>query len=256
MFDSRLIWSIGMVNVTAKHTGANLANIIRERLATVGVSTAQVIAITTDNGTNMKSMIDCLNDDAEKIDDTAADNNANTRAESKDKNPELESTEFVFLTTRDYEEEIRQFVKNLEINNLIIDNPISTIESDDESNSEDDQPNIDSLLEEITRIIDPKSWLILSIRCGAHTLQLAIMYALKSGDFGFLITLCREVCKELRKSGTRIELSEKGIPFKMPRIDVVYFNRNVLFSLIFHVLRIFYDLKVADLIVNCLEAIK
>lgn len=132
----------------------------------------------------------------------------------------MKSTEFVLSTTRDYDEELRQFVQNLEINNLI--NPNGTVEIDDESNSADadNQPNIDSLLEEIVKIIGAKSWLILSIRCGAHPLQLAVMDALKSGDFGFLIHLCREVSKELRKSGTRVELSENGIPFKMPRIDV------------------------------------
>lgn len=75
MFDSRIVVrSIGMVNLTTKHTGENLANVIRERLATVGVKTSQVIAVTTDNGTNMKSMIDRLNDDEEEIDDTVENN--------------------------------------------------------------------------------------------------------------------------------------------------------------------------------------
>lgn len=227
MLDSHVaVRSIGMVNLTSKHTGENLANIVRERLASVGIKTSRVVAITTDNGSNMRAMIKRLNDDEEDVESTEIDTAANAEIESNVENLKIgtESTEFVFSATRDYEAEFQEMTKSLAIANLINDNehgPSGAIEAEEDSDTSEIERNIKSILEEITRIIDAKTWDILDIRCAAHTLQLAVMLALKTGDFEVLIQLCREVCKELRKNSVRIEMEENGILFKMPRIDVV-----------------------------------
>lgn len=221
MFNSSIVVrSIGMVNLISSHTGENLANIVRERLASVGVKTSQVIAVTTDNGSNMKSMIERLNDDDEEEEvgsthetDTAADAQTET-------NESAESAEFEFSPTRDYQAEFEEMKKNLAITNMI---------NDDEHGSETDEDpeptgysqRIDTILEEINRIIAEKPFQIHSIRCAAHTLQLAVIKALQTGEFEPLIQLCREVCKELRKNTVQIEMKENGISFKIPRIDVV-----------------------------------
>lgn len=227
MLDSCIVVrSIGMVNLTSNHTGENLANIVRERLASVGLKTSQVIAITTDNGSNMTAMINRLNDDEEEVGrteiDTAVD--AGIEPNVEDLAIGTKPTEFVFSATRDYEAVFRETAKILAIANLINDNehcPSEATGTEEDSDTLEIQPNIDSILEEITRIVNAKSWEIHGIRCAAHTLQLAVMQALKTGDFEVLIQLCREVCKELRKNSVQIEMEDNGIPFKIPRIDVV-----------------------------------
>lgn len=80
-------------------------------------------------------------------------------------------------------------------------------------------PDFNVLLRELEEIFAGETLNINSIRCAAHTLQLAIMEALGIDEFDLLIRLARAVCKELRKDCNIHELEEKNIRFKFPRID-------------------------------------
>lgn len=84
----------------------------------------------------------------------------------------------------------------------------------------EDPTNLDSILHQMRNLIVSQSQNIYSVRCAAHTFQLAVMSALKVDEFKNIISLCRVVCKELRKHSKTIELKEKGIHCKIPRIDV------------------------------------
>lgn len=85
----------------------------------------------------------------------------------------------------------------------------------------ENRPNLDTLLQDLQNILTTHrhTMNIHSIRCAAHSLQLAVMSALAESAFAIIIRLCRAVCKELRKNGIIFDLNENNIYFTIPGID-------------------------------------
>lgn len=210
MVDSRfVIRSIGTVNITSRHTGQHLANVVAERLNIMGIKTSQLIAVTTDNASNMSTMIERLNDG---FDQSVVPNDSDER-EATVEIQEIESnlSEFQFSEGKNYDDILRDAVKEMELEELC---------NDDSFEESEDEQTIDSILQRIHEIINSETLNIHSIRCAAHTLQLALMKALSADEFKTIISLCRGVCKQLRKKLNIIELEQNGIRFKMPHLDV------------------------------------
>lgn len=229
-----IIRSIGMVSLTQRHTGEYLATVILKQLKLFEIKTSQLIAITTDNGTNMTTMIQHLNDafgkddddddvvgddivgdDAVDSDSSVYDDDCNDEdgANADLAERELETNDFQFNLSRDtdYDAILKNFVHEMEIEEMCNNTALQVLEI---------ETNFDSAMEEMQTIIDSQTMNIYSIRCAAHTLQLAVMNGLATSDFTAIIQLCRAVCKELRNNLNKIELRENNIPFKAPRIDV------------------------------------
>lgn len=208
--------AIGMVNLSSRHTGKHLASVICDRLNLLGIKTSQLIAITTDNATNMSSMVRCLNQEACENDEVVnnGDNHdlnygAEPNAEEDGHNGEF--PEFSFSIEKDYDAILKNFLNEMEIGELCADSSLDELEG---------QPDLDSTLQEIQSIIDSQTLNIRGIRCAIHTLQLGVMSALKEDEFKSMTRLCRGVCKELRKKSNQIELTESGIDFKIPRTEL------------------------------------
>lgn len=221
MVDSAIvIRSIGMVHLTARHTGEYLASVILDRLKLFGIRTSQLIAITTDNGSNMKTMVEHLNE-AFGLDDDLTGNftcggTVNDCDSAKESTPEerrleTDSPKFTFKPEKDYDTIFKEVLLQIEMDEICDADVFQVLE---------EQANMDSVLQDIQAIIDSQSLNLQNIRCAAHTLQLAVMNALDIEEFKIIIKLCRGVCKELRKNSNQIELEENCIHCKVPRIDV------------------------------------
>lgn len=210
MFDSEItIRSIGMVHLTKSHTSQHLADKILERLSLFGICTSQLISITTDNASNMTAMIDRFN---EAYNEENADNDKSDSEDDDEVEASASATEsdapFVFSDMVELQANLDKVVSELE-----------SEETDDLMALLEEQINYDSLLLDLEKMFADFTLNINSIRCAAHTLQLAVMEALNIDEFKLLIRLARVVCKELRKDSNIIELRQNKIIFKIPRID-------------------------------------
>lgn len=201
--------SLGMINLTSSHTGAYLADVVRERLRLVGIKTANVISVTTDNAANMTSMIGHLNRACDE-DNDVVESSAESTSDSRSENymPELTLPVFDFSSGVDYEAIFEKVINEIKIEDLC------------NAKEMDDVSDINLVLEEMQQIIATETLNIHSVRCAAHTLQLAVVSALGIAEFENIILLCRAVAKELRKNSAEIELGERAISFKIPHIDV------------------------------------
>lgn len=213
MVDFRIVTrAIGMVNLTSSHTGKYLASVVRDRMELLGIKTTQLIAITTDNASNMSSMIEIMNKTFGE-DDGIADGFAGDETESNDKRGEREenSPQFHLSDEKDYDAILLNYLNEMEIEELYTDHNIDEL---------GERQDLDSILHEIRDIISSQTLNIHSIRCAIHTVQLGVLKALDVAEFKSIIILCRGVCKELRKHSSQTELTENGIVFKNPHIDV------------------------------------
>lgn len=206
MLDSKIVTrSIGMTNLASKHSGKHLADVIRERLALIGVETSQVIAITTDNGSNMTAMIGRLNEAADNEDGEDAEPESPAAIQEID----ADSAPFNFSPNKDYDQLLEGVVQNFEIQEIINAKIPDT----------DDSAICDSISSTLNDIISAHKLFSRSVRCAAHTLQLAVNSALGEKAYKLIIGLCKAVCKELRDRSVGIKMRELGISFRMPRID-------------------------------------
>lgn len=202
MIDFRIVTrAIGMVNLTSRHTGEYLASVIRDRLDFLGIKTSQLIAITTDNATNMTSMIECLNKAFdENIDVIDAGDVDDGEPEAESENPEENCSEFIFSDENDYDVILKNVITEMEIEELCTDKLETEV-----------GPDLDSILQEIQTIISSHTLNIHSIRCAIHTLQLGVIAALDVDEFEILIKLCRGVCKELRKKTFKLNWKKTAL---------------------------------------------
>lgn len=213
MVDFRIVTrAIGMVNLASSHTGKYLASVVRDRMELLDIKTTQLIAITTDNASNMSSMIETMNEKFGE-DDNIADNFAGGETESNDTSGEREEnfSRHLFSDEKDYEAILLNYLNEMDIEELCTDHAIDELEI---------RQDLDSTLQEIRDIIGSQTLNIHSIRCAIHTVQLGVLKALDVGEFKTIILLCRGVCKELRKHSNQTELAENGVTFKNPHIDV------------------------------------
>lgn len=210
--------TIGMINLTASHTAQHIATEILNRLSLFEIKTTQLIAVTTDNASNMTAMIQRFNEmfgqDADIVDDNLSD----VDDSQEEINPVMDKTgenvgDFQFHLTNETE-------VNSDISTVV-----EEMESADPEHSEDlvsiidDFSQYEKLLQDLEALLAKHTLNINGIRCAAHTLQLAVQSALKVPEFQILIRLCRAVCKELRKSSRQYELEKQNIASKIPRID-------------------------------------
>lgn len=210
--------TIGMINLTASHTAQHIATEILNRLSLFEIKTTQLIAVTTDNASNMTAMIQRFNEmfgqDTDIVDDNVSD--------VDDFHEEID---FINHENAEWVGDFQFHLANEAEVNTGISTVVEEMESADPEHSEDlvsiidDFSQYEKLLQDLEALLAKHTLNINGIRCAAHTLQLAVQSALKVPEFQILIRLCRAVCKELRKSSRRYELDKKNIACKIPRID-------------------------------------
>ena len=205
--------SIGMIELTQRHTAVNLADVVKRCLKEYGIQKRQIISITTDNGANVLKMVRDLQ--TILIDELLSTrSNAAIQLNFDDSNSEA-----------------------------VIDNEIADLLIREEIN--DDDEALDLILNEegeidATQLRQHQDLLCATVRdlmseneidnrfdvtgvnCAAHTVQLAIkdaVGALKQSVQN-VISLCRRAAKILRLKTTRYDLSSAGIQYTVPHLDV------------------------------------
>lgn len=218
MCDSKIIIrSIGMINLTASHTAEHLAKVILERLSLFEIKPSQLIAITADNAPNMSAMIELINNEAS---DDINSSDAYSDSDSDIYDPIQSNTEKI-----QPEEESQFTVTDPNYLESILCDTVDEMEMQDVQCDEqmlellENRPNLEALLQDLQNILTTHTMNINSIRCAAHSLQLAVMSALAGDAFAIIIRLCRAVCKELRKSGIIFDLNQNNIYFTIPGLD-------------------------------------
>lgn len=203
--------TLGMRELNMSHTADYLANVLQEVLTEYEISLPQVISITTDNGSNMLAMVKDLEN---KLfgDSNPEDQSSNQEADSENEGGKT--------VTDDFDDEETE--KEIEM-------VLSTKEFTDEDALDmllDDSTVYGELLEKLVIDIQKRSGnhhlFMASIKCAAHTLQLAINDALKllGRKDSNIISLCRVIAKFLRLQSTKNEMFRIGLKSIVPKLDV------------------------------------
>lgn len=224
--------SIGMVHLKSSHTAHYIAEKIFDQLKLFEIKVSQIISITTDNASNMTAMINRCNQIyvEECVYSNASDDSADECDYYFEDIDEIDNS-----GSEDKAENATQLDDNAEFENemqhhfsltskadvtALINNALDEVEIGEPS-EETPTTGFETLLHDLKEIVAGQTVNINGIRCAVHTLQLAVINALKDSDFEILIRLCRVVCKQLRTNKTIFELRENKIHFVTPRIDCV-----------------------------------
>lgn len=207
--------SIGFIELSERHTGKYLAEVIIKRLKGLGIQLIQIFTITTDNGKNVLKLVrDMSNYLQTEVD------------KCKEKQKESQNV-------------MSQGLPNTSICNASeIDDAIcellascSEIEEEEEValvNARDEVPSAchETLLEAMTNEMKNYGadiiWNITGINCTAHILQLAVHDSLKRLPtiHENVISLCREMGIFLRLQSTITDMAQKNIEYLLPRLEV------------------------------------
>lgn len=195
---------LGLKELTDSHTGIYLSSVVRECLTEYGCEMDQVIAVTTDNGSNMIKMAKELS-----VEDELEQN-------SNDYHDQPISVNVNEHLPIDYDEascdtEIERLLKQIsemeieEINALLDDT------------SEDDEPDFYINPGDIQTSAMFKN----HVNCAAHTIQLVVSDSLKElgKDHKNVIEICRAFAKLLRRPNIIVKLKQLGIKIKLPKLD-------------------------------------
>lgn len=214
---SQVIRSIGMIHLSLSHTAVNISEEICKQLSLFDIKITQIISITTDNASNMIATIDRCNEmcDEELTDSIGFDESADESDGDKHEDLSSDDREFCHDLHQAYASDSHEDLTTRIRKFLDVEEP--TFTEDEPMN--DESSEFEKLLHNLEKIYTGKSLLIHGIRCAAHTLQLAVIGALKHPEYVDLFRLCKVVCKELHKEKTARELEEENVKFKPPNID-------------------------------------
>lgn len=205
-----IIRCIGMKQLHDRHTGKYLSELLDDCVRGYGANLNNIISLTTDNGSNMRTLLSSIN--------TAIDD---------------ETEEAASVTLND--------VDHLDISHYTqIDELGEQHEEATASNSIDQTDDIE--IEHLMNRLVPSeaewsfgdhlsevNWsmmhslaLVNGVNCAAHTIQLAIKNALfqLGSQQADVIKLCRDVCKFIRHQKTIYAMEKRGLKKKFPALDV------------------------------------
>lgn len=173
--------TLAVKEVYNRHTAVNIKEILKNVLLTYGISINQIYSITTDNGSNMIKLVKLVGNDQT---DLECDNDED---DSDSESLNSLSTDEVYGN-----ENGEEFEFSLSDNEEVF----STVNEKDDST---------------------EKYQIRSVRCAAHTLQLAVTDVLKDKKIAATISEAREVCKKLGSPVVKRFL--KAMHKKKPIID-------------------------------------
>lgn len=171
--------TLGIIKLSERHTGANIANSMETMLLKFDASFKQVYAITTDNGSNMIKTTRIINENLNKEDSVV------------------------------YGEESLEYENDFECDD----------ESEDDIDKEQRYRDIVGEMAANITIQNDYISLIPAIRCCAHTLQLAIHDAMHRSNAVRVIGRIRDMCKALRNQIINIEFRKLSPTTILPPLD-------------------------------------
>lgn len=203
------IRSIGVIELTKRHTAANLAEYVKECLSKFDIKKRQIISITTDNGPNVLKLVrdlrDFLNDDLINRPKVAVELNFSSTSDA------------------DIDKDIATILSFPDITN---DEALDLIFDEDELEA-DSLPNHETLLNAVVDELMTDDDLgeifnMNGVNCAAHTVQLAIKDALAAlpESIRNVISISRRIAKILNLKTTQYDLAAANIPCKIPHLEV------------------------------------
>lgn len=195
---------LGMIGMHDRHTGKYMSDLLRDCLGRYEAGFDNIVSATTDNASNMRAMVLCMNEHPE--DEAEECSGPNQRA------GQIPDTNIVDDIAIDIE--IADFVDNgSDELQALLDN--LTPEEDEWTLANYD----DNWLEHIQH---NHHFLINGVNCAAHTLQLAVRDAIAqiTSEPKNVIKLCKMFAKFTRLQKTIYELKKKGIRNRYPPLDV------------------------------------
>lgn len=208
-----IIRSIGMLELTASHTGKYIKDEIVTCLKVFDISPDQVISITTDNGSNMLAAVMLFNNE---IADPEEPNGTEIADECDDATDEFEIT-----SESDLNNEIVGVLAEFDSAQENINAELQTGDPIDPEVLQmlDDTSHFLDLLQELENEFATQTLKSNGVKCAAHVLQLAVKDALKISSILTIIKICRTVCKLLRKKTNVYDIRAQNLNFKEPRLD-------------------------------------
>lgn len=206
---------IGMRELTQPHTGKYLCTEINKCTEEFGFKKNQVITITTDNGSNMKTLVKSMNENLEiDTDVNAPAIISNEKSNDSDLICNTENHEL-------YDNEIDEVLNRLDDED---ENEVDQLmygdfdENEEENDWEFQNYSIDV---DLAENMETQLFFVNRINCGAHTVQLAVKDALKllNKTHKNVISLAKVVVIFIRRQNTRNEIRNRGLNVKLPVID-------------------------------------
>lgn len=203
--------TLGMRELDQAHTAHYLSKVLQEVLAEYEINLNQVISITTDNGSNMLAMVMNLENKlfSEDLEQQQFDGNE-TNIETTNSNYVAQR----FVDDDQTENEIARIVESKEMDDYALEEIFDT--------SSIYQELLEKLVIDIRKKSGNHHLFMTSIKCAAHTLQLAVNDALKKLNQSDqnIISLCRVVGKFLRLQSTRNAMKQARLVTILPKLDV------------------------------------
>lgn len=200
--DKLVVRCIGMEEMHERHTGKHIAEMLKGCLAKYNIGLDQIVSITTDNASNMRSCIKNINDELQlQTEDDGAD--------------DLDSFDYLNIDDDHSTENGAGAASSSSEVDVLMD---ALLPAEDEWVFSSYASN--ELAESIR---SQNSFLFVNgINCAAHTIQLAVKEALLdlSSDHEHIIRNCREFCKFTRLQSTICEIKKRGIEKRLPALDV------------------------------------
>lgn len=191
--------SLGVIQLTERHFGTNIAPMIEQILESYGVHLKQLFASTTDNGSNMLKTTRILNhlvNGQSVSSDDENDNNNQSEMEIGDE------TNFEFIPP-------------------IGDENIADAEDDDITvHTQSFIEIVNNMTQDLT-LRNNYLFLINLVNCCSHTLQLAVSEAIKQSSAWRVLNRTRAMCKSLRNQVVNIEFRKLSPKTALPPLDTV-----------------------------------
>lgn len=208
--------TLAMHQLKKSHTAKYLADVLSTVLTEYGIDLAQVLTITTDSGSNMLAMVKDIEKKLFGTDEEEENSSGTQSINESGADPneiyEIGDDDDNERTERDIERLLNEMDLNVdEVLDIAFD-----------QNAIYGQL-LDDLVLDFGSRMGNYQWTIASIKCAAHTLQLAVNEAIASlgqGDKSVL-ELCRRVAKFLHLQSTKHEMLRVNLKCILPSLDVV-----------------------------------
>lgn len=208
--------TLSMCELKQAHTADYLSNMLQQVLSEYEVDLSQVISITTDNGSNMLAMVKNLENKLFEDSDAQVEEEEEENSEIADSSVNLKNDAKMQIFPDDETES--EIQKVLDAKEFTDDDALNML-FDDSSVYEE---LVEKLVVDMRKRSGNHHLFMASIKCAAHTLQLAVNDALKmlGKTDSNIISLCRVVAKFLRLQSTKNEMHLAGLHSIMPKLDV------------------------------------
>lgn len=204
-----VIHTIGMLLLTEAHTGENINKEIIACLKKFGIKPSHVVSITSDNASNMLSMIKLFNRQGD------GDENDNDESDDGASNEDLTNSDYVIA-----DGEIDKIINEYNImSSMTIDELEAERRSAEANEILDDTSHYLNLLKKLQNVFVLHTLTASGIKCVAHTLQLAVKSTLKTTRIRTLIAVCRMACKMMRKQSYKNRMFAQNFKVVFPKLD-------------------------------------